>query len=795
VGRSAAALRLDASEYGPRSQGAAVLLTEFDLSAWTAAMRLATWNVSLWQLASLLVTALLAYLMVHRVVLRPLQAIHRSMERRSAGARHERAPELANDELGGLASTFNRMLDVASAQQERISTLVRNVPGAVYRCSLDDRWTMQFVSQAIESITGYPAHSFLGDAARSYSGLIHPDDLLGMQRAVRDSVGRRSAFELEYRVIHASGDWRWVHERGRVVVGPDASATWIDGVIWDVTERKRAEQRLEDYVLELEERKSYIEAQADLLREQAGELARARDRALDGARAKSEFLATMSHEIRTPMNGVLGMAELLLACDLEPHERDLAQTLQSSGEALLSILNDVLDFSKMEAGQVELEQVEFDPVDALEDAAELFAERSQAKGVEIVVRAAAGLPQRVLGDPGRLRQVLLNLVSNAVKFTERGRVVLSVERLPAGPSGRARLSFEVADSGIGIPAQTVPRLFHPFTQADASTTRRYGGTGLGLVIARRLVQLMGGDIEVHSEVGVGSRFRFSTEFADARSEPVASAHAGRRMLIAVSDEVARAALAERLEVLGADVVRTTELAAALDELQRCAPQAPRFDLLVFEAAGDDAARLAAWRERGAPLPATLRLVPFAAPAVQDGPADMDLRKPLRRAALGRAVQSLLGAATPAPALPAQRDGPLVAASPRSALVLLVEDNPVNQKLAVALLRRMGHRVDLANDGREALEAAEKRRYDVILMDCQMPVLDGFDATRELRRRMGESERTPVVAMTANALEGDRERCLEAGMDEYLTKPVRPARLAAVIERFLTGRVQEGAREA
>jgi PAS domain S-box-containing protein len=790
-GRYELILPLDSQARAGGAGSPSAVLVHVDTRPMLGYVILSTWKVSLWQLGSLLGTTLLAYVLVRSVVLLPLRKIQDSMDLRSRGERSARAPELANDELGGLSSTLNRMLDVAAAQQERISTLVANVPGAVYRCEIDDRWTMLFLSQAIDSITGYPASDFVGNAVRSYASLIHPDDLPSVQQGVRDGLIARRTYELEYRIRHISGEWRWVSERGRAVGGRDETIVWLDGVIWDVTERKRAEQQLENYVLELEDKKSRIELQAELLVEQSHELGVARDRALDGARAKSEFLAMMSHEIRTPMNGVIGMTELLLSGELMADQRELAQTIQSSGEALLTILNDVLDFSKIEAGRLELEEIEFDVCDALEDAAELFAERAHGKGLELIVRCTPDLPALVTGDPGRLRQVLLNLVGNAVKFTESGRIVISVELDAPLQAQGCRLRFKVSDTGIGIAPEARARLFHSFTQADASTTRRYGGTGLGLAISRRLVELMGGEISVTSEPGAGSAFSFTAAFpGHSGPRPAPTGLAGRRALVAGGGEEMRASVIDALAREGLHVRGAADRAQTESALHAAIDAGAPFEVLLVDAAlaGGDVGLLADLErgERPIGIPRIL-LVPFGRPMapalLAEVHATASVFKPVRRSNLRRALTAALGGQEPVAALP-QRDSSGTPETPAGAHVLLVEDNPVNQKLALAILKRMGHRIDLAGNGREAVEATAKRRYDVILMDCQMPEMDGFEATRSIREQAAEGYHTPIIAMTANALEGDRERCLAAGMDEYLTKPIRPARLEEMLARFL-----------
>ena len=770
---------------------------------------LGTWLTALWQVAGIALTTLVAFLLLRRHVLKPLAAIQHSMDRRALGQGASRAPALGDGELGGLAETLNRMLDVTETQRERITTLVTNVPGAVYRCSIGDPPAVLFMSQAIRSITGHPASEFVGSPGRSYQSLIHPEDLPAVRRGVREGVEGRRGYALEYRLRHKSGEWRWVSERGRAVAGRDGRIVSLDGVIWDVSERKRAEEQLGRYVLELEQSKARIEQQAGMLSLQARELAVARDRALEGARAKSEFLAMMSHEIRTPMNGVIGMTELLLSGELYPEQRQIAATIQSSGEALLAILNDMLDFSKIEAGRLELEAIEFDLAPVVEDAVELFAERAHAKGLELVLRLHPGLPVRVCGDPGRLRQVLLNLIGNAVKFTEQGRIVVGVQPFESDDGGPTRISFRVTDTGIGIPRRVQRRLFHSFSQADASTTRRFGGTGLGLAISRRLVELMEGTIEVDSQPGRGSSFWFSVQFARVEGKLGAcEALEGRRALVLARDPEVRATLVEMLQaegLLARGFERVDGLEAELHQ-RRAGTALPPVVLVESELADELPARSA---DAAQPDAVLILIVPLGEridrARIQSGSFQGWVSRPTRRLNLRRTLLEALDLEIgPKPPLPRRETlaapGSEAEAQPEDAehaeheplladaRVLVVEDNAINRRLTTALLGRLGAMaVEVVCNGREAVEALQRDPYDLVIMDCQMPEMDGFEATRRIRALDCDGARAPILAMTANAMEGDRERCLAAGMDAYVTKPIRPERLREAIWGLLQAR--------
>jgi len=666
-----------------------------------------------------------------------------------------------------------------------------------------------YVNPAFERISGYPADEVVGRNCRFLQG--EDRDQPGLDE-LRAAIEERRDATVILRNYRKDGALFYNELSVSPVFDGEGQLTQFIGVQTDITERKQAEDEVrqlnETLEARVEERTAQLRSAVADLQGAKADLEEARDAAEAANRAKSEFLANMSHEIRTPMNGVIGMSELLLDTPLDDEQREYAETVRASADNLLVIINDILDFSKIEAGKINLESLDFDLRTVVEDVPRMLAGRAQEKGLELIGFVEYDVPTALRGDPFRLRQILTNLLGNAIKFTEEGEIVIRT-RVIGQTDGTATVCFAVSDTGIGITPEQQARLFRSFTQADASTTRRYGGTGLGLAISKQLVEIMGGRMGAESEPGEGSTFFFSVPFEKQpmAKEPIPGVGKdllgldGFRVLVVDDNATNRKVLEKQTASWGMTVESFEDAPAALEGLRAAAERGEPYDLAILDMQmpGMDGMQLARaikadprLRPVGLIMLTSMGQRGDGEEAKQAG-IEAYLPKPVRQSELRGAIAAVIGDPDGAQN---EEGAPLVTRHSLNeqeararARVLLAEDNPVNQKVAVRMLERLGYRVDVVGDGREAVEALSRAPYGAVLMDVQMPVMDGHEATAEILRRRADAPETggygaPIIAMTANAMQGDREKALDAGMDDYLAKPVKFDELAAVLRRWI-----------
>ena len=619
------------------------------------------------------------------------------------------------------------------------------------------------VNPALTSILGYLSPTDLIGSVTDIAKQVHvePDRFAEFCEVLEKNA---SITNFESQVYRRDGSIIWVSEHARAVRDGYGRLLYYEGATEDIMARRQVE----------------------------GAMAEARDAAIESARLKTEFLANMSHEIRTPMNGIIGMTGLLLETELSPRQKDFTETIADSSEALLKIINDILDFSKIEAGMVTFEEIDFALSDVVEGVADLFAGRALSKGIELSVVIAQDASEFLRGDPGRLRQVLTNLVGNALKFTDAGEVRVGVH-VATDSEHETELRFEIEDTGIGISAEQQARLFQAFVQADGSTTRRYGGSGLGLAICRRLVSQMGGEIGIESEPGEGSKFSFTAVFR----KPVRSVERrtrrfdGVRAMVVGGRPAVRAAIRHSLEPWGVTITHAEDADDVLRTLGEAASESRMFDVVFFDAEMRSSAGVnIASSIRGDARHADVKLVRVTAlnwseeSDAGDGiRTDGQLTKPIRQKAVLRCLEEAIASGENSMADSAESANVPTVESSIPLRVLVAEDSLVNQKVVQFQLGKLGCTVDSVTDGEATVSAVRKKSYDVILMDCQMPRLDGCETTRQIRRfEAGGAHRTWIIAMTAHSLVGDREMCMDAGMDDYLSKPVRMRELAEALRR-------------
>ncbi|MBC8039675.1 MAG: response regulator [Opitutaceae bacterium] len=685
---------------------------------------------------------------------------------RWAGERRERAALQAEngalqDELSEARRIAGRSEEVEAglAQKEaELRFIFDNIPVGVslrtYHADGTRTWQLNPAHLQIVNMTAEHASK-----VENFSRITHPDDAVLQNELLRRLLaGEITEYAVEKRYVLPTGRIVWVDLKAMRTTYADGSYQDLTTVV-DITQRKNHEQ----------------------------ELRLSKEQAESANQAKSHFLAMMSHEIRTPMNGVIGMTSLLLESPLNADQQDFVETIRVSGDSLLTVINDILDFSKIESGRMELERESFAVRECIEGALDLMAARAAQKDLDLLYEIDDESAGVVAGDSNRLRQVIVNLLGNAVKFTEKGHVLLGVHGVRATEGGEVELHFSVKDTGIGIPSSAMERLFQSFSQVDATNTRKYGGTGLGLAISRRLVELMGGRMWVESEPGKGSTFFFTVRVGAGQpgvrrfGRPTRVDLTGKRLLLVDDNTTNLRILAAILKGWGVDSACCESAQAAMTLLAR--DRAFDAAILDLQMPDEDGVMLA--RRMRAEVDEIPRLLLSSVchrnVSVEKGLFAVVLTKPAKPVQLGEALQQALGGCERA-VVPVAATVQSAKGTPRSARVLLAEDNAVNQKVVMLMMASLGYRPDVAANGLEVLHALHRQDYDIVLLDVQMPEMDGHTAARQIVEEYPDKRKRPwMIALTANAMEGDREACLQAGMDDYISKPVKAAELRGAME--------------
>jgi len=709
-----------------------------------------------------------------------------------------------HDELGILSRDFDQMLDALQLREKQLKQTQEELLASQQRFDLamrganDGLWDWDLINDKVYysphwcEMLGYRPEE-IGNGHQEWSNRVHPDDLESAEFDIQLHLdGKTRLYENIHRILHKNGEYRWHLERGIAVRDEQGRPYRMVGTNTDITERIRAQQALEVATQELEQR---VAERTEELAENNQRLDEALAHAQEASQIKSLFLANMSHEIRTPMNGIFGMLNLLKETQLDSSQLSLLNTAFNSAETLLNILNDILDFSKIEAGKLELENIDFSLVDTIEELSSLFANKCYEKGIELINDLDIELPAMVIGDPTRLRQVLNNLISNAAKFTEQGEIVVHSELLE-NKNGRVKVYFEIRDTGIGIPEEQLKHIFDSFAQVDATTTRRFGGTGLGLAISSQLVKLMDGEVGCRSKLGEGSVFWFSCTFkaSDIDVPVIISTELLRKQNILIVDDnqTNRNILEKQLTLWKIERHDSAEDGPMALEMIGKHQGKDDYSIVLLDMMmpGMDGLELASEISKVYPQDGPILIMLTSMSGTQNKSRMKQhniqacLAKPVRQSELYNSLINIasrdkrdISKPSPKAALPGNIDDAL------PSRILLVEDNRINLKVTVGYLQSLGLKADVAFDGREALNKLAKKDYDLIFMDCQMPVMDGYEATIAVREKEASDRRIPIVALTANAMVGDKEKCFEVGMDDYIAKPFTIEELKLMIEKW------------
>jgi len=754
------------------------------------------------------------YLSVAKRITHPIEALSMAAKNLAKGNWQTRISPNGSDEVRDLTITFDEMASSLKKREQALREseqeyrlLINNLPSIVYRGYQD--YTVKFFDNKIESLIGYNADKF-NSKQMKWSDLIVEEDIPSMRQMILDALRTEKAFVREFRIKKATGEIVWIQDRGQIICNQNGEIEYISGVFFDITKRKKEQWDL------IQAQRNLEETNRDLKNaiEKANRLALKAEAA---SIAKSEFLANMSHEIRTPMNGVIGMANLLLDTPLGAEQAEFVETIKNSADSLLRIINDILDFSKIEAGKLDLEIIDFDLRCTLDDVGDLMALKAHEKGLEFVSNIHRHVPLLLFGDPGRLRQILINLIGNAIKFTEKGEIAIHVS-VEKNDRTHATIRFEIIDTGMGIPHDRMEKLFKPFSQLDSSSTREFSGTGLGLTISKQLSEMMGGRIGVETQANKGSKFWFTAVFEkqperSRKSEILPGDIRNKYILIVDDNSTNRHVLREQLKSWGCRFNEASSGEEALRKMRRGFDNNRPFDLAILDMhmPGMDGETLGREIKLDSDLKHTI-LVLMTSIGRRGDAKRLEkigfvgyLTKPVKQSQLYDCLVTVSGlrneTAFKQPMSIFTRHT-ICEKQRRTPRILLAEDNITNQKVALNTLNRFGYSADVVENGKEAVEALKKIPYDIVLMDCQMPGMDGYEATDEIRKwektfkdrwpdcsdsnleyRSG-SGRVPIIAMTAHALKGDREKCLNAGMDDYIAKPIHPKKLCDVVEKWL-----------